>query len=236
MFGLTLVPQSLQYPILRAFRKQSVMHYLGSDIRGKTPEQLAAGKKAGAEVVGSWDATRWVPEATVIPPGIDLSTITPVPPRDRRQPLVVHAPSSRTRKGTEHVVAACEALGVELRIVEGVPHDEALALYREADIVVDQLNAGWYGVLAIECLALGKPVLTYLHDEPRARTEEAYGLEVPLVGVTADTLQPRLGELVDAGPAEWRRVGEASRAYVERVHDIERVADTLVELYEGLDR
>ena len=236
MFGLTLVPQSLQYPILRAFRKRSVMHYLGSDIRGKTPEQLAAGKKAGAEVVGSWDAIRWVPEATVIPPGIDLSTITPVPPRDRKRPLVVHAPSSRERKGTEHVVAACDALGVDLRIVEGVPHDEALAVYREADIVVDQLNAGWYGVLAIECLALGKPVLTYLHDEPRARTEEAYGTEVPLVGVTADTLQARLGELVDAGPAEWRRVGDASRAYVERVHDIERVADALVELYEGLDR
>jgi glycosyltransferase involved in cell wall biosynthesis len=236
MFGLTLVPQSLQYPILRAFRKRSVMHYLGSDIRGRTPEQLAAGKKAGAEIVGSWDATRWVPEATVIPPGIDLSAITPVPPRDRKRPLVVHAPSSRKRKGTEHVVAACEALGVELRIVEGLRHDEALALYREADLVVDQLNAGWYGVLAIECLALGKPVLTYLHDEPRVRTEEAYGLDVPLVGVTADTLQARLGQLVDAGPAEWRRIGEASRAYVERVHDIERVADTLVELYEGLDR
>jgi glycosyltransferase involved in cell wall biosynthesis len=236
MFGLTLVPQSLQYPILRAFRKRSVMHYLGSDIRGRTPEQLAAGKKAGAEIVGSWDATRWVPEATVIPPGIDLSAITPVPPRDRKRPFVVHAPSSRKRKGTEHVVAACKALGVELRIVEGLRHDEALALYREADLVVDQLNAGWYGVLAIECLALGKPVLTYLHDEPRVRTEEAYGLEVPLVGVTADTLQARLGELVDAGPAEWRRIGEASRAYVERVHDIERVADTLVELYEGLDR
>src|SRR5690242_12254107 len=33
-FGLTLVPRSLQFPILRAFRTKSVMHYLGSDIRG----------------------------------------------------------------------------------------------------------------------------------------------------------------------------------------------------------
>jgi len=236
MFGLTLVPQSLQYPILRAFRKKSVMHYLGSDIRGKTPEQLAPGKKAGAEVVGSWDATRWVPEATVIPPGIDLSAITPVPPRDRTRPVVVHAPSSRSRKGTEHVIAACNALDVDLRVVEGVPHDEALALYGEADIVIDQLNAGWYGVLAIECLALGKPVLTYLFDDARAWTEEAFGTEVPLVDVSAETLQVRLGELVEAGPPEWRRVGEASRAYVERVHDVERVADSLVELYEGLER
>ena len=46
-FGLTLVPKSLQFPILRAARKKSVFHYLGSDIRGKTPEQLAYGKRAG---------------------------------------------------------------------------------------------------------------------------------------------------------------------------------------------
>ena len=234
MFGLTLVPQSLQYPILRAVRKRSVMHYLGSDIRGKTPEQLAAGKKAGAEVVGSWDAIQWVPEATVIPPGIDLAAIAPIPPKERRRPVVVHAPSSRTRKGTEHVLAACDGLDVELRIVEGLRHDEALAHYREADLVVDQLNAGWYGILAIECLALGKPVLTFLHDEARRRTEEAYSTEIPLVGVTAETLRDRLAELVEAGPAEWRRIGEASRAYVEQVHDVERVADALVELYEGL--
>jgi glycosyltransferase involved in cell wall biosynthesis len=236
MFGLTLVPQSLQYPILRTFRKRSVMHYLGSDIRGKTPEQLAPGKRAGAEIVGSWDAIRWVPEANVIPPGIDLAAVTPVPPSERKRPIVVHAPSSRRRKGTEHVVAACEGLDVELRIVEGVRHDEAIAHYREADIVVDQLNAGWYGLLAIECLALGKPVLTFLRDEARQRTEEAYGTEVPLVGVTAETLRDRLEALVEAGPTEWRRLGEASRAYVEQVHDVERVADSLVELYEGLPR
>ena len=234
VFGLTLVPQSLQYPILRALGKRSVMHYLGSDIRGKTREQLASGKKAGAEIVGSWDAIRWVPEATVIPPGVDLAAIRPVPPSDRRRPVVVHAPSSRRRKGTEHVLRACEGLDVELRIVEGLRHDEALALYREADLVVDQLNSGWYGLLAIECLALGKPVVTLLRDEPRRRTEEAYGIEVPIVGATAETLRERLSALVEAGPAEWRRLGEASRAYAERVHDLERVTDALVALYDGL--
>jgi glycosyltransferase involved in cell wall biosynthesis len=234
VFGLTLVPQSLQYPLLRVSGRRSVMHYLGSDIRGKTPDQLTPGRKAGARIVGSYDAIRWVPDATVIPPGVDLAAITPSPPKDRRRPVVVHAPSSRRRKGTEHVLRACEGLDLELRIVEGVRHDEALALYREADIVVDQLNSGWYGLLAIECLALGKPVVTSLRDEGRRLTEAAYGLEVPLVDASAETLRARLAELTEAGPEEWRRLGEASRAYAERVHDIERVADGLVELYEGL--
>src|SRR5213075_3273593 len=78
-FGLTLVPKSVQFPILRALRKRTVMHYLGSDIRNKSREELDWGKRAGAEIVGSFDALRWVPEAEVIPPGLDLRPITPVP-------------------------------------------------------------------------------------------------------------------------------------------------------------
>ncbi len=220
-FGLTLVPQSLQFPILRAFRKKSVMHYLGSDIRGKTPEQLAAGKKADAEVVGSYDAIRWVPEAEVIPPGVDLAQIQPAPPPERARPLIVHAPSSRRRKGTEHVIAAVEGLDADLELVEGLHHDEAFERYRQADIVVDQLNAGWYGLFAIEAMALGKPVVTFLHDEAVRRTEDAVGTRVPIVSATAETLREALRPLVaDAG--RRRELGAESRAYVEQVHDLEQ--------------
>jgi hypothetical protein len=232
-FGLTLVPKSLQFPLLRAFRKKSLYHYLGSDIRGRTPADLAYGKRADAQVVGSYDAVRWVPDAEVIPPGLDLASYLPVPPSDRERPLVVHAPSDRIRKGTEHVVRACEQLGVELDVVERLPHHEARARYERADIVVEQLNAGWHGVFALEAMALGKPVVTYLKDDVVRRTEEAYGIRVPIVSATKETLAERLRPLV-ASPAERRRIGADSRAYVERVHDIDRVADRLLELYSRL--
>jgi glycosyltransferase involved in cell wall biosynthesis len=229
-FGLTLVPQSVQYPILRALRKKSVMHYLGSDIRGKPPDELAAGRKAGAQVVGSYDALRWVPEAEVIPPGIDVQAIEPAPPSDRARPVILHAPSSRRRKGTEHVVAACEGLDAELVLVEGLHHDEAFERYRQADIVVDQLNSGWYGLLAIECMALGKPVVGCLNEDGARRTEDAFGVPVPIVRATKDDLGARL-ELLVASAAERRRIGAESRAYAERVHDLDRVADRLLDLY-----
>ena len=183
-FGLTLVPKSIQFPLLRLLRKKSVFHYLGSDIRGKTPEQLAFGKRADAEIVGSYDATRWVPEAHVIPPGLDLRPFTPVPPSDTPRPLVVHAPSNRERKGTRYVIEACEQLNVELDIVEGVPHEEARDRYRRADIVVDQLNAGWHGVFALEAMALGKPVVVHLKPDVVEQAERAYGTKVPLVPAT----------------------------------------------------
>ena len=233
VFGLTLVPQSVQFPLLRALRKKSVLHYLGSDIRGKSPDELAYGRKADAQIVGSYDAIRWVPEAEVIPPGVDLARIEPAPPTDRPRPLIVHAPSSRRRKGTDAVVAACAGLDADLELVEGLHHEEAFRRYRAADIVVDQLNAGWYGLFAIEAMALGKPVVTFLHEEAVRRTEEAFDTRVPIVSATAETLRERLIPLV-ASPAERRRVGAASRAYAERVHDLERVTDRLLDLYARL--
>jgi hypothetical protein len=232
-FGLTLVPKSVQFPLLRALRKKSLYHFLGSDIRGKSPEQLAYGRRADAQVVGSYDAIRWVPDADVIPPGLDLAAYTPAPPSDRTRPLVVHAPSDRVRKGTAHVISACEQLDVELDIVERVPHTEARARYERADIVVEQLNAGWHGVFALEAMALAKPVVTYLKDDVVQRTEEAFGVRVPIVSATKETLAERLRPLVES-PAERHRIGAESRAYVERVHDIDRVADRLLDLYARL--
>jgi glycosyltransferase involved in cell wall biosynthesis len=232
-FGLTLLPKSVQFAALRALGKKSVMHFLGSDIRGKAPAELDWSRRAGARVVGSYDAIRWVPDAVVIPPGIDVRAIEPAPPSDRERPVVLHAPSSRARKGTEFVVAACEELDCQLEIVEGLDHREAFERYRRADVIVDQLNAGWYGVFAIEAMALGKPVVTFLHEAAVRRTETAFGVPVPIVSATKETLRDALRPLV-ASADERRRVGAASRAYVEEVHDLERMSDRLLSLYASL--
>ncbi len=232
-FGWTLVPRKLTWPILKATGRKSVLHFLGSDIRGKSSEQLAYARGADARIVGSHDALRWVPDAHVIPPGLDLAQYRPTPPEDRPRPIVVHAPSSRRRKGTEHVVAACEGLDVELDIVEGLRHDEARRRYERADIVVDQLNAGWYGIFALEAMALGKPVLSYLRPEAVQETERALGLDIPIVAVTRETLRERIAELT-ASAEERRRIGASSRAYVERVHDADEGADRLIEIYRSL--
>jgi len=229
-FGLTLVPKSLQFRLLRLTGRRSVFHFLGSDIRGKSPTELAYGRRAGAQIVGSYDAIRWMPEAQVVPPGVDLTKYRPAAPSDTARPLVLHAPSSRARKGTEHVVTACRELGLDLDVVEGLPHEEARRRYERADIVVDQLNAGWYGLFAIEAMALGKPVITFLHDEAVRRTEEAFDVRVPIVSATKDTLTDRLRELA-AATNERRRLGAEGRAYVEQIHDVDRNADRLLSIY-----
>ncbi|MGH3029081.1 MAG: hypothetical protein ACRDMW_11065, partial [Gaiellaceae bacterium] len=196
----------------------------------KSRQELAFGRKVGAEIVGSYDAIRWVPHAEFVPPGIDVASIEPAPPSDRSRPVILHAPSSRRRKGTEHVLAAVEGLDADLVLVEGLDHREAFERYREADIVVDQLNAGWYGLFAIECMALGKPVVTFLRDEAVERTERELGTRIPIVSATRETLRAQLEPLV-ASASERKRIGVESRVYAEQVHDLDRVADRLLALY-----
>jgi glycosyltransferase involved in cell wall biosynthesis len=231
-FGLTLVPKRVQFPVLGVARKKSVFHFVGSDIRGKTPEQLAYGRLADAQIVGSYDAARWIPEAEVVPPGIDLRGIAPSPARDGK-PRVAHAALSRRRKGTGAIVAACDELGLELDVIEDVRHDEVGPRLAEADIVVDQLNSGWYGLFAIEAMAYGKPVVGFIHDEAARRTADAFGVEVPIVRTTKETLASDLRPLADSPELRADR-GAASRAYVERVHDAEAMADRLIQIYAAL--
>ena len=57
-FGLTLLPKSVQFGILGALNKRSVMHFLGSDIHGKPPAELKWASRAGARVVGSYNTVR----------------------------------------------------------------------------------------------------------------------------------------------------------------------------------
>ena len=232
-FGLTLVPKRLQFPLLRATRKKSVFHFVGSDIRGKRPDELAYGRLADAQIVGSYDAARWVPEADVVPPGIDLRTIDPTPPRAGVPLRVVHGALSRRRKGTPDIVAACAAAGLELDVVEGVRHDQVGERIARADLVVDQLNSGWYGLFAVEAMAHGKPVLGYLHEEAAARTRDAFGVDVPIVRTSRETLADDLRGLA-AAPDELLRRGRQSRAYVERVHDADAMADRLIGIYSRL--
>jgi hypothetical protein len=58
-------------------------------------------------------------------------------------------------------------------------------------------------------------------------------MPVPIVSATKETLRDVLRPLVDSAD-ERRRVGAASRAYAEHVHDLERMTDRLLDLYGGL--
>jgi glycosyltransferase involved in cell wall biosynthesis len=84
---------------------------------------------------------------------------------------------------------------------------------QRADIVVDQVAIGSYGVFACEAMAAGKPVIAYLSDT----VEKLLG-EHPIANAAPDSVGSAIEMLLDDRSAAAER-GVASAAYVRRVHD-----------------
>jgi len=238
--GHTLVPDRINLPLLRALRKGVVFQSWGSDLRGRSVREVSYLRRADAVIVGSFLTRRLAPEGPwpayeVVPPAIDLGGWEPVENEPGPKLRIVHAPSKRAVKGTEAVIEAVHALRsrgapVELDLVEGVPHREARKRFADADVIVDQLRVGWYGMFAIETMALGKPVVCFLDEEAAAETAAEFGLDVPIVRSGEEELPDVLERLVETR-AELPEVGRRSREYVEKVHSHVNVARRVLAVY-----
>ena len=176
---------------------------------------------------------RFLPYANV-----DIHALIPVPRNSgAAPPVLVHAPSHAALKGTDVVLRAIDALRAEgLRfefvLVQGKTRAEALDIYRRADLCIDQLFAGWYGGLAVEMMALGIPVLSYLREQDLVGLPPQMCADLPVIRVEPQNLTQVLREWL-AGPRDrLRDLGMRSRSFVERWHDPLRVAGDLRYAYE----
>jgi glycosyltransferase involved in cell wall biosynthesis len=162
-------------------------------------------------------------------------TYTPPPPSDDG-PLVIHAPTHRGVKGTRFVLEAVDKLrseGVRFRfeLIEGLPRTEARRLFERADLLVDQLWLGWYGGLAVELMALGRPVIGNIRDDGLKFLPPDMARELPLIRAEPATLAAVLREWLTMRRHELPRVGAESRRFVERWHDPRDVARELLADY-----
>jgi glycosyltransferase involved in cell wall biosynthesis len=191
------------------------------------------------------DLLRNIPGGVFLPySNCDLDDWTPPPDYDWHHagPIrIVHAPTSREVKGTDAIIAAVERLkaeghAIEFILVEKIPHDQVRKLYASADLLIDQVRVGWYGGLAVELMALGKPVVAYIREEDLHFVPAEMRRDLPVVSADernlADVLRPLL---VDAGLR--KALGQRSREYVERWHHPKQVAAITTAAYrEALER
>jgi glycosyltransferase involved in cell wall biosynthesis len=163
---------------------------------------------------------------------VDTASFTPSYPNpETKIPKVVHAPSNNTIKGTIYVEMAVEALKAkkipfEYIRVQGLKNEEAIKVYAEADIIIDQLILGAHGIFACEGMALGKPVICYIQESLVSTYPDGF----PIVNANPDTIESVLEELI-LSPQKRYEIGKQGRAYVEEIHDIKVVAKRLEKIY-----
>jgi hypothetical protein len=227
----------LDLPFIKMMGKKIIMHYHGSDIRGKVPPR--GDRFADHTIVSTPDLLSYVPYAVWIP--------NPVPDHglrrrksDPNQLVVGHAPSDRTKKGTTFILPIFRLISqtypnVKLKIVENVSHETALSAYREFDILIDTILAtcgsqkrGWYGVVANEVQHMGIPVVTTIREDLLEYLPEKSGI----VSADATNLAEVLSTLIEDEESR-RDLGAQGARFVRKCHDPVRCARIVSRLYDS---
>ncbi len=148
---------------------------------------------------------------------------------------VVHAPNHRQFKGTrflEEAIASLRKKGIEIELilVEKLPNDAALEIYRSADVIFDQCLIGFHGYFALEAMALGKPVMCFIR---KPKEFLLHADECPILNTHVATLEVDLHKLVERR-AELGNVGRLGRLYVEKYFSLEAFAGRLRSAYRDL--
>jgi hypothetical protein len=218
---------------LKAMGKRIVCYYLGTDLRdrGVIPE---VDKLSDLNITTEFDHLS-------LHPGLRFSFLPfeyedyRVREQENKRLRICHAPRSRHLKGSDRIIEVCRQMegkhDVELVLIEGKPHEEAIRIKATCDIAIDQIGdkgGTGYGVNSLETLSMGIPTLTSFTPE-----FEAFLPDHPFITVTAADLPARLEEVI-LNPELRKRKGAEGRRFVEQYHDPEKIVRSIYAIYREL--
>lgn len=137
--------------------------------------------------------------------------------------------SKQIRQAIQRLQA--EGYSIEAIIFDKVVHKNLKYYQMQADIVVDQLCAGWHGSTGAEAMAVGKPVITSVAAGVIPCIPD--GREYPFVAADKNTIYEVLKECLD-NPVKTKEMGISSRKYAEKYHDYRVVARQLDRVYKRI--
>ncbi|MBI4361421.1 glycosyltransferase family 4 protein [Candidatus Micrarchaeota archaeon] len=121
-------------------------------------------------------------------------------------------------------------IGRNVTFLNWLSQAEMLSWYRKADFLADEFNIGSFGLVALEAMSCGKPVLRYIDEK---LGERFYGEKPPIAN--AHTQEEILaGLLALADPAYREKMGERARKFVLKHHQWQPITRQLIQAYEGL--
>ncbi len=153
---------------------------------------------------------------------------------------IVHAPTNRTCKGSGIILKTLQYLqrvfkgDINIILVENMSHEEAMKMYQKADLVVDQILAGWYGGFAVEVMKMGKPVAVYIREEDLhfIPDEMAKDIEEAFIKITKYNIFEVLSQFIE-NRLMLQEKGKNALEYVLKWHDPEKIALKVKDYYDS---
>lgn len=195
--------------------------------------------KAGAVVCTSPEISLFLnkklfPRYHILNQRLNLSEFNPnYPSVINHKPVIVHSPSSIIAKGTNIILPVIEELkkdyDFEFVLLHDMAREKVLEIMQNADIFLDQIIVGGYGMACTEAMAFGKPVMCYIMQEV---FDAGLPKDFPVVNTNPDNLKEQLIKLI-TNPQLRHDLGKQSRVYAEKYFDADKIALQLIDIYKG---
>lgn len=218
--------------------KPIVLQHHGARFRAAPiPMSMGAARMGAVQIASTVDLAMLAPDVTWVPVPYDLAAMRAIReaqyvPSQRIR--IAHAPTVRSAKGTDAMLAALERLAarypIDVDLIEGQPWWKCLKRKARADIFLDQLTLG-YGCNSVEAMAMGIPVVSgaedpAILDEMRRR----WGKHLPFADATAATIERVIERIIKSKLYRQQLVGVGT-AHVERYHDERKVVPLMADIY-----
>lgn len=192
-------------------------------------------------------ARKFREDSRYVPNPVDLGVFYPKPARERneKKKVLIASDSNWSVKGTDIAIRAlsmikdnvevfiishgrdfnktlalARKLGLSVKVLPRTPHEKMNQYYWNADIVIDQFKLGSLGLVSLEGIACGRPVITYVssqYDEYR---------EFPLKDLQTEK------EIAEAVMEADEKLWEAEYAYLIKNHHPQRIVNEILEIYD----
>ncbi|MFC2135025.1 glycosyltransferase [Bacteroidota bacterium] len=146
---------------------------------------------------------------------------------------IIHAPSNFHIKGTFFIDKTIDNLKrrypfIIYKRLHGIPKDEIIRELLNADIVIDQMLVGFYGVLSVEAMALKKPVVCYIRPD-LWKDMKSY---CPIINANPDNLEEVLEKILK-DPSQLTDRGMKSREYALKYHSPTKIAEYILSIMDN---
>lgn len=147
---------------------------------------------------------------------------------------VVHAPTNRSIKGTDHFLAVMNRLqssfNVDVDIIEGVSNSACMERKANGHITFDEMGTPTFGLNTRESMAIGHACLSSVNPHVLS-----YLPDLPVVRITPETLEPLMTRLL-SDTELINRIGDMSLEFVRRTYNSRLNAIKLGHLYDGIKK
>lgn len=144
---------------------------------------------------------------------------------DLKHLTILHAPSSYHIKGTAFIEEAIANLRLKYpnliyKRLHNISKAEVIKELINADVVIDQMLVGYYGVLAVEAMALEKPIICYISQD----IWENIKSYCPIINANPDNIEEII-EFYINNKKNLKEIGKKSRTYALDFHSPEKIAE-----------